>query len=236
MTFSAAWEEFHAKQIWSGGAYPYFERLMSMFVIDFGRVLELGTGFGQNVPFFDAAPGAVYHGIDGSASAVKVLQTQFPHVAEKVVCADFTQEIPFERGFDLIVDRASISHNDVAGIERCIALIHDYLKPGGLFIGADWFSTNHSEYLRGQRIESSTRTGYMEGQFDGVGKVHFTDEAELSYLFARFEGMHLEERITRRPAPNGLVRGVIPFRWISRDFDGREYRSALWDVVVRKPR
>lgn len=234
MTFSAAWEEFHAKKIWDGGAYPHFEKLMVTFVQDFGRVLELGTGFGQNVPFFDAV-NADYHGIDGSSSAVKVLREQFPHRAAKVMCADFTREIPFERGFDVIVDRASISHNDVAGIERCIALVHDYLKPGGLFIGADWFSTGHSEYLRGTRLDTSTRTGYEEGQFADVGKVHFTDEAEMAYLFRHFDGLHLEERITRRPAPNDLVRGVIPFRWISRDFDGREYRSAMWDVVVRKP-
>ena len=54
---------------------------------------------------------------------------------------------------DLIVDRASLTHNDENSIINCIIKCHEQLVYGGKFIGIDWFSTEYSEYKKGDKTE-----------------------------------------------------------------------------------
>lgn len=235
MTFDPAWEQFHATQPQMAGRFPNFEKLLATFVTDAGKLLELGAGVGMNIPYF-AYREADYYGIEGSESAVKQIVGNYPNLKDRLSVGDFTEWLPVvDGGYDVVCERASIPHNDLASIRRCLDLVYDALKPGGIFISSDWFSTNHSEVVRGAEMEHGTRAEYPNGQFFGAGKIHFSDEYELAHLFRKFDGIHMEERVMRRPAPNRLVSEVVRFRWISREFDDMEYRSAVWDIVVRKP-
>ncbi len=235
MNVSYEWERFYAAGEFPDGTYPHYEKLFSSFVSSADRMLELGAGTGTEIDFFTKYMKFGYHGIDGSRGSISHLHGSYPILAERIKCADFTKEIPFDGKFDLICDRASISHNDLESIRACLALVFDALNPGGIFIGCDWFSTWHSEFTRGEKLWGNTRTGYKDGQFQGIGKVHFSDEAELVELFKDFEGIFLQERVMRRPAPNGLVDPVLKVRWIAPDFRLVDYRSVVWDIVVRKP-
>lgn len=233
MTFSFDWELSYATGNAVVGTYPNFEKLVGVFVREAERMLELGVGAGGEIPFF-ASMGFGYHGIDGSQSAIDRARQRFS-LGERVKVADFTKEIPFEGQFDFICDRASIAHNDTESIKRCLALVHKALKPGGILLCSDWFSTRHSEFTRGRQLDGKTRDGYEDGQFKGAGVVHFCDERDLIELFTDFEGIFVQERGARRPAPNALVERPLSLRWVSDDFRLDEYRSAWWDVVVRKP-
>lgn len=236
MTFSAEWEKWYVDHPPIDGWYPELQRLFKYFVSEADDVLELGVGSGGNVSSI-LSRGWRYHGIDGSETAVRNLKAAHPEIAERIVSGDFTQALPYPNGkFDLIFDRASLPHNNPDAIRRGIDLAWNALKPGGIFVASDWFSTWHSEFRRGEHTERHTRTGYTEGQFADVGTVHFFDEEELVDLFGGFEGIHMEERCVRRPMPNKLVKAVIPFRHYSRAFDRMDYRSAVWDIVVRKPK
>ncbi len=235
MNASAEWERFYAAGALPDGTYPHFEKLFMGFISHADRMLELGSGSGTEIPFFVDYMKFGYHGVDGSQSSIAHLHKSYPKLAENIKCADFTKEIPFEGKFDLVCDRASVSHNDLDSIRSCLALVWKALAPGGIFIGCDWFSTWHSEFTRGEKLGENTRTDYPDGQFQGIGKVHFSDEAELVDLFKDFEGIFLQERVTRRPAPNGLVDPVLKVRWISQDFRLVDYRSVVWDIIVRKP-
>lgn len=235
MTFSSEWDDFHANSHKPKGTYPHFEKLVRVFVHEASRMLELGAGYGGEIKFFAEDRKFGYHGIDGSSTAVEKLRADNPSVAERIVVGDFTKSLYFEDGFDLIVDRAAVAHNDLESIKSCIELVWKGLKPGGLFISADWFSTSHSELARGMKAEAGTRSDYPDGQFAGIGKVHFSSEAEIVGLFRRFEGLLLQERIVRRCGLNPLVRVQAPFHWISKDFLHMDYTSAVWDIVVRKP-
>lgn len=198
------------------------------------RVLDLGCAGGQSAAYLVQA-GAEYCGIDGRAEAVERAAAAVP--AARFACADFTREQPFGGDFDVLIDRASVPHNDREGIERCATIIFNSLKPGGLYISVDWFSAGHSELWRGESVEDMTRTNYPDGQFKGVGRVHFSTEQELRHVFAAFERIWIEERRTRRPLRGGFthpVYGDPP--WISPFYLGREYTSAVWDFVVRKPK
>ena len=235
MTFSLDWDCHYDPNTPAAYAfYPNFEKLLTFFVGEADRMLELGAGAGGEIQYF-AGRGFGYHGIDGSEAAIAALKKQYRSIADRIKVADFTKEIPFDGQFDLIVDRASVAHNDLASIRSCIALVYEKLKPGGLFISSDWFSAGHSEARRGIKLEENTRSDYPDGQFQGVGKVHFSSEEEIVDLFKDFEGIFMQERIARRPPPNDLVQQVLNMRWVSPHFRREVYQSAFWDIVVRRP-
>jgi hypothetical protein len=96
--------------------------------------------------------------------------------------------------------------------------VRERLKPDGHFIGVDWFSTNHSEFLRGAPSgdDPHTRTNFESGPFADVGRVHFSDESHLRALFAPFDLILLEEKVSRHRIPAA---------------DGQ---FGAWNIVARK--
>lgn len=234
MSVSPEWDDWYANNHPIEGWYPHLNKLFDIFVVEAAKVLELGVGSGGNVrPALKRGYG--YHGIEGSEKAVATLHAAYPDLKGRLVHGDFTEALPFGGEFDLIFDRASLPHNDMASMQRCIGLVYDALKPGGIFIASDWFSSWHSEFARGERLGFGTRTRYTDGQFRNIGVVQFLDLNCLADLFSAFDGIHVEERIILRPGPNRLVKMPINFRHISIEFADRDYRSAVWDLVVRKP-
>ena len=164
-------------------------------------MLELGCGAGANIPFFVALQ-FDYFAIEGSPSIASLLKKKFPDLASKIIVGDFTDNFPFKEKFDLVIDRASITHNDTQSIKKTLNLILQSLKPGGLFIGSDWFSTNHSDYLKGTKVKDDfTRSNFLQGQFSGVGLVHFSNETHIHELFSAFELLTLEEKMIVRLEP-----------------------------------
>lgn len=209
--------------------------LYSLFLNTFGnvqgkRMLELGCGVGNNAAVLIAG-GAEYHGVDGSRSAIEEAQSNPSNKGARFYNYDFTASSAGELdllGFDIVFDRAAVSHNDTDGVKRAIAVAYEALKPGGAYVGSDWFSTAHSEFVRGTPVDARTRTDYPDGQFIAIGNAHFTDERELRDLFSAFEIVSVTERVTRF-----VVRQRVHYQ--SPAFDGFEYRSAVWDLVMRKP-
>jgi SAM-dependent methyltransferase len=167
------------------------------------NVLELGIGAGANVPFFQWL-GVNYKAVDGSPAIIQELKKKFPQLTENLKVADFTREIPFDGFFDIIVDRASLTHNDTESIRRGLSIILDKMKPGAGFIGIDWFSTNHSDFKLGTPLltDSFTCSNFESGQFAGVGNVHFSNKEHILDLLKGFEVKILEEKIITKSIPN----------------------------------
>jgi SAM-dependent methyltransferase len=181
-----------------------------------GRILELGCGAGANIPFFRAL-GMDYYAVEGSSTIVSRLHQRYPELSKSIRIGDFTVEQPFEGLFDLVIDRAAVTHNSENSIKNTLRTVLASLKLGGVFIGCDWFSINHTDYLNGERGEDKyTRTNFNMGQFNGVGKVHFSDELHLRELFSNFEIIFLEEKIIKRFQPQD------------------DHKIAAWNVVVRR--
>ena len=59
----------------------------------------------------------------------------------------------------------------------------------------DWFSNKHSDHDKGDIVDAGTRTNIMEGQFHGIGNVHFFDRDEIEFFFHRFRFISLDEKI-----------------------------------------
>lgn len=235
MTFSPAWEQMYSRGHASFcGINPVVEKLFNSLISQDPkqRVLELGCGRGYNAAW--VAP-RQYYGIDGSDVAITNLIKDYPHLEENVAVADFTKAQPFEGPFDVVFDRASLSHNSVDAIRSAIRLAHQSLGKGGIYIGCDWFSTNHSEMTRGDTEGKYSRSGYPDGQFDGAGLVTFVDEVLLVDIFRDlFDPIMLRERKETRPAPGGFLNAISNPRHQSSAFNDTDYTSALWDFFVRK--
>ena len=166
------------------------------------RVLELGCGAGANIPFFQWL-GADYWAIDGSPAVIRMLQEKYPPLAATLVVGDFTEALPVEGEFDLVVDRAALTHNDTQSIRRSLALVRSKLRIGGSFIGIDWFSQKHSDSTLGTPdSDGYSRHDISTGQFTGTGTVHFSDRAHLVELFDGFEIRLLEEKLIQREIPH----------------------------------
>ena len=221
MTFSTEWDQRYLENthlsIWPWSDLVSQVRRNCRSLDASSRVLELGCGAGANIPFFQSL-GVQYWAIEGSASIVARLHARFPELRDRIVAGDFTQQLPFGPGFELVVDRAALTHNDTTAIEACLGHVWELLKPGGYFIGIDWFSTNYREFPLGPPdADAYTRGNYERGPFTGTGRVHFSDEAHLRELFQRFEFVVLEEKIVRQ-------------------FETEEDDLfAAWNLVVRKP-
>lgn len=176
------------------------------------KVLELGCGAGANIPFFKLI-NADYYAIEGSVTAVEMLRQKFPCYKSNIVCGDFTQDIIFKDKFDLVVDRASLTHNSSDDIKKCLRLVANALNNCGKFIGIHWFSTQHSDYKvgKGDCIDQHTRINISSEQFQGVGKIHFSDEKHLRDLFKGFLEMKVWEHHTVERFPEKQILAMWNF-------------------------
>ena len=154
------------------------------------QVLELGCGIaGANSKFF-IEEGAYYIGQDAAFGSSEQSAVGFPWCA-----VDFTNHLPGEgEDYDLICDRAAVTHNDTESIKRCLGLVYDALKPGGWYIGVDWFSTEHSDAGRGEQVDELTWRDIPDGQFKGCGVVHFSHFKHLTELFNAFVILRMEHK------------------------------------------
>lgn len=169
------------------------------------RVLELGCGAGANIPFF-AQQVADYHAIEGSDTIVHRLWEKFPQYRETIKVGDFTQQIPFDGMFDLIVDRGSLTCNRTDDIRNALRFVYERLKPDGKFIGIDWFSTQHSDYGKAELLDPYTSANLSEGHLANTGIIHFSDRAHLEDLFSDFRLEVLEHKTVKRELPeDGFV-------------------------------
>ena len=219
MTFSNKWETCYKNKTHSMNNWP-FSDLVS-YVMQFSKprkskisVLELGCGSGANIPFF-LSLNVEYFGIDGSNTIVRNLKKN-PMLKNNIIVGDFTKELPFQKKFDLIVDRASINHNPTNGIKKCLDLVHQKLKTNGKFIGIDWYSTRDIGYKSGRKTNDIFTKSYVGGRYYGVSKIHFNNEKHLLNLLKNFKILCLDEKI---------YKSIIPIK---------NKTIAVWNIVAQK--
>jgi SAM-dependent methyltransferase len=165
-------------------------------------VLEVGCGAGANIPFFRNFDFLKYFGIDGSPTIIEKLRERYPDLRDQLIVSDFTKSIPFEENFDLIIDRASLTCNTTEAIQRALSLIYDKLKLDGKMISVDMYSTEYSEFKKGQAAEDNyTRKNYENGPFAHSGRVHFSNKSHLLDLFKKFSIIYLEHKVHKTEIP-----------------------------------
>lgn len=135
---------------------------------------------------------------------------------DSIFVGDFTESIP-EHKFDLIIDRAALTHNNEKAIIKCLNACHKQLMDDGKFIGVDWFSDQCSDYKKGVMTEDIwTKSNFKESHFSDVGKTHFSSEEHLLDLFEKFKILSMPHKILSEKIPNN------------------DWTLATWNFVVEK--
>lgn len=206
MGFSKEWEDCYRSNsqmsVWPWSDLVSYVMRYARPLKENVKVLELGCGAGANILFFKKL-GLDYYGIDGSDYIINELKQKFPEYKNNLISGDFTEDLFFKTSFDLIVDRAAITHNSTKSIVNCLSMIYERLDGNGKFIGIDWFSTSHSDFNIGSEFEDKyTKHNFQEGQFLGVGKVHFSDKEHLTDLLSNFKIIVLEHKKIKKEIPN----------------------------------
>ncbi len=189
--------------------YPYSDvvSLVKNLAKKKGRVLEIGSGTGNNLVFF-AENGYETHGIDIDIEALSYSKIflREKKVKATVAVADMA-ELPYKSNFfDIVLDRGSIQHNQLPKIKKIIAEAARVLKKGGLFMIVN---------MRSQE-DSAAKNFLKAPTFKHYDYVHFTAKKELQQLLKnQFKIIHLEHVIRDSSVP-------------------KHYRYASYVVVAQK--
>lgn len=205
MSFSKEWDEVYKKNrhmsVWPWSdlvsfVYRYVYRNKKI------KVLELGCGAGANIPFF-LSLNSNYYAIEGSEHVVNMLRKKYPKLKRRIIHGDFTKSFKGLAGFDLVIDRGSLTCNDRNSVLNCINLIERALKSKGYFISIDWFSTTHSDFnSKAKSLDKYTKTNFKTRQFKNIGKIHFVDKTLIKSYFKEFKITVLEHKIIKNEIPN----------------------------------
>lgn len=110
------------------------------FTTNSAHILELGAGTGVYVEKW-VQEGAQVTGVDLSHAAMQALQSRFPK--HRFFSGDITDSgfsAQFGGGYDLVTAMDILYHiTEDPAWERGLAMVHEQLKPGGLFVFTDQF-------------------------------------------------------------------------------------------------
>ncbi|MEY4602457.1 MAG: hypothetical protein RL292_398 [Candidatus Parcubacteria bacterium] len=143
---SKAWETLYLRQYSSGGTFlPAWgvyssgsELTQDLLKLEGNRVLEIGCGIGESIPYVLQNKPLQYIGLDFSEHALE--QAKGKNQSEEVsfVQVDMSKELPFdEKYFDEIFSVYAIGWSQ--DIKKSLSEIYRILKPGGTFT----FSWDH---------------------------------------------------------------------------------------------
>lgn len=180
------------------------------------KVLELGFGNGPNIPYF-LNLNMDYSGIELSKTITDKVKKKFPLIKNKLFHGNFSASKTLGQNFDLIVDRGAMTHNSSKDIILSIDLAHKALKKGGIYIGTDWMSTDHSDFKLGtQSSDKKTKYNFKKGGFKGVGNVHFFDKVEIKKIFKNWKILYLNKKSLKSFIPN------------------KKFNYSTWSIVAKK--
>jgi len=158
------------------------------------QILETGFGSGSNL-WFVAREGFSVSGIEASQTAVDKARERFKRecLSGELKLGDFTS-LPFESSsFDLVIDRAAITH--VGRSEHCetIGEIHRVLKMGGFF-HFNAYADSHSSYRSGSPGPDNLRVDISAGSLLDVGQVYFSSRTDIDSFFEDGWKLHQVQR------------------------------------------
>tara|TARA_R110002074_G_scaffold242492_3_gene414351 strand:- start:51 stop:722 length:672 start_codon:yes stop_codon:yes gene_type:complete len=158
------------------------------------RILEVGFGSGSNL-WFAAREGISVSGIEGSYSAVSKARERFRQegLQADLRQGDFTR-LPFESNhFDLVIDRAAITHVGRSEHIKAIGEVRRVMKTGGFF-HFNAYAEGHSSSEDAIAGEDGTRVAMSRGSLLDVGQVYFSTPGDINEFFAKGWKLHQFQR------------------------------------------
>lgn len=148
-------------------------------------VLEVGCGTCPNICYL-AESGYITYGVDASASAISIGKAflKEKNLHANLYVTDFTTlDFPNEY-FDIVIDRAALTHANMASVKMAINEIARVLKKGGHFLFTP-FSDSHPSCLQSTLDENLTSTKIHSGYLSEFKNMTFIGRKEVDALFRR---------------------------------------------------
>lgn len=189
------WDEEVYKKNKQINRYPYTSIVSNIFRLVSDRknkkILDIGCGTGNNLKFFAENQFECY-GLDISPTGVDICKKFINKSNLKAdVIVGKSHELPYENNyFDVVVDRASITHNSY-NFEDCIKEVYRVLKKDGIFI-TEIFGEKCSDKKYGKKINDNLYVNYTEGHFKD-SDVFFISLEDINIYFKDFDILKINE-------------------------------------------
>lgn len=174
-------------------------------------ILELGCGYGANIPFF-LHEKFNYYGIDFSEFAINYLKRKFPLIRDKLYKSDlnkFNYDI-LKKKFDLILDRGTLTHFKDDDIKKLFQKLFKITNKNSIVICCSLYS-DKCEILK----KNKNKNFFSKGMFKDVGYINFFNKKKLNKIFSDWEILFMEE--------------VIHFNYYK-----KKEKYSYWNVVLKK--
>jgi len=192
------WEEEVYKKNKQINKYPHTSVVSNIFRnvknIENKNLLDIGCGTGNNLKFF-AENSFNCYGLDISPTAVDICKKFINknNLNSNVIVGE-SHKLPYENEyFDVVVDRASITHNSY-NFEKCIEEVYRVLRRNGIFI-MEIFGKNCSGKKYGEKINSNLFVNFKEGNFKN-SDVFFISYKDIEIFFKDFKILSVSETNT----------------------------------------
>jgi hypothetical protein len=157
------------------------------------KILEIGFGAGANIPFF-LDKNLDYHGIDYSNKIVEQVKKKNKKIAKKLLISDINDALFPNKKFDIILDRACLTHNSDNYIKKSLSILLNKMKKDSIFYGINWYSTK-TTYLK--PFKKKKKLFYFSnGPFRNLGSVNFFTKSKISNFFKKFKIVYLAQNTT----------------------------------------
>ena len=161
------------------------------------RFLEIGCGTGNNL-WFAGRSGFAVAGMDVSPTAIEFTKKRL--ASEGITQADLRVgslvSLPWEdEQFDLVVDRAAVTHNTYADIRSGLREVHRVMKPNAFLHSFTLFGLSNPDRKLGTEVAPNTFDGFSGGFFSKVGLTSFFEFHEIEQLFSVFRDVQIVKRV-----------------------------------------
>lgn len=121
------------------------------------KVLEIGSGYGANIPFF-LHKKFDYYGLDYSKVALNFLKKKFTKIKKKLFLINLEEDQILLKKFDLIIDRGCLVHIRKKYLKKVINKLHDSLNKNGILISTDLISKKSNDFMEWKKIGANSLT------------------------------------------------------------------------------
>lgn len=162
------------------------------------NILEVGCGAGNNL-WFAAREGFRVAGIDASAPAIELANERFKKDGlEGDIRVSDANNLPFDdASFDLVIDRAALSHTPKESIGQSISEIRRVLKPGGKFHFNPFGDrcSSAQRHAHDANDTGGTLTAITAGLLEDAGLASVYSRIDIETLFAKGWNLLILRRI-----------------------------------------
>ena len=165
------------------------------------KILDLGCGGGHHLTFL-AQEGFEYHGVDGSAQAIKIAHERLEarsFSTKNVIQATF-DALPYpDNFFDAVIDRGALVCNHGSEIKELLVEIRRVMKPGGKMISTI-IHEDDTNRVGATDLGNNDYTNFP-GRLKDAGVLHFTSGKDAADLFGIFDINDLQLQTFRSDYP-----------------------------------